>query len=222
MSSFVQSRNGFRVLLIKYDSSDFDPRAVQQRLTDHYWTLVKNRPSSEEEVEIDWFRGDRNGSVPPATLRKIERRALLYQERKKALVGLDHLKRDERDKLKKLLDGVRASYMTEASADTLAAEMHEEFPWLATATDRAWLQMRRAAHEGQPVRIGPLLLNGPPGIGKSAWSRALARALKSPHFAIDAAASGAGFSIAGKSAAGRPHSRGDLSRRSCSIDMRAR
>jgi hypothetical protein len=197
MSSFVQSRTDFRVLLINYNSSDYDARAIQQRLIDHYWTLVKSRQPSEEETEDAWFQGDRSGSVPFATLRKIERRAQLYQERKRSLVGLDHLKKDERDHLKKLLGGVRASYMNEATADLLAAALHDKFPWLAAATDRVWLQMRRAAREERPVRVGPLLLNGPPGIGKSAWSRALARALETPHLTIDAAASGAGFAVAG-------------------------
>lgn len=197
MSTSVESRTNFRVLLITYDPSDYNARAVQQRLIDHYWTLVKGNPPSVEEAEEVWFRDDQDGSVPYAVLRKIERRALLYQERKSALVGLGHLKNDERDALKKLVGGVRISYMTEATADMLAATLHDEYPWLAAATDRAWLQMRRAACDGKPVCVGPLLLDGPPGIGKSAWSRSLARALKSPHLTIDAAASGAGFAVAG-------------------------
>jgi ATP-dependent Lon protease len=58
--------------------------------------------------------------------------------------------------------------------------------------------MRRCAQEGAPVfRLPPMLLVGPPGIGKSHWSRALAAALGVPTSLVDAAAEAASFVVAG-------------------------
>ena len=46
-------------------------------------------------------------------------------------------------------------------------------------------------------RLPPLLLVGPPGIGRSVWARGLARALDVPTCAIDAGTGPAGFAVAG-------------------------
>lgn len=105
---------------------------------------------------------------------------------------------------------MNTSYLDEASADALAADLHSKLPWLAQATESIWLQLRRAAAESLPARVGPILLDGPPGIGKSAWSRELASALQAPHLTIDAVAASTGFAVAGtergwsSAQAGRP------------------
>ena len=46
-------------------------------------------------------------------------------------------------------------------------------------------------------RLPPMLLVGPPGIGKSYWARALAGALGVPTSLVDAAAEAASFVVAG-------------------------
>jgi ATP-dependent Lon protease len=107
------------------------------------------------------------------------------------------LKPEEREKLKKVLEGVNAAYITESGADALAAELHAMYPWMAEATETVWLNLRRTAFEGVPARINPILLDGPPGIGKSAWSRSLAAAMNAPSLSIDAVAASTGFAIAG-------------------------
>jgi hypothetical protein len=60
------------------------------------------------------------------------------------------------------------------------------FPWFADAIDRIARQI--AAAPGQPVRLRPLLIHGLPGIGKTAFARALARAVGLPFRALSFAA----------------------------------
>lgn len=199
MSIRIQTRHGFRVLLTKYNPSDFDEGRLQKRLIDHQRFLMHKRQQalSADDAGLDMLEEDRRERVPSHVLSRINRRVETYQQRKQALTGLDHLKSNERQILRGLVHGVNASYVNEASADSLAAQMHIRFPWLAQATETVWLQLRRAAAEGLPARIGPILLDGPPGIGKSAWARELASALQAPHLTIDAVAASTGFAAAG-------------------------
>ncbi len=45
--------------------------------------------------------------------------------------------------------------------------------------------------------IRPVILNGPPGIGKSVWARSLAAALETPYADVDASKGGAGMGLVG-------------------------
>lgn len=69
-------------------------------------------------------------------------------------------------------------------------------PWIGPATEYAWHAMRRGARRGEAIRMRPVILNGPPGIGKSVWARKLAKILSMPTADIDASKGGAGFSFA--------------------------
>jgi hypothetical protein len=132
-------------------------------------------------------------------LARLRERARAYVERARAASGTAHLKREEKQRLATVSDGVRAiAIRTEARADEIAAGLHAQMPWMAPATEVAWHAMRRCAQEGAPVfRLPPMLLVGPPGIGKSHWSRALAATLGVPTTLVDAAAEAASFSVAG-------------------------
>ena len=68
---------------------------------------------------------------------------------------------------------------------------------MARATEHAWRALSRAARRGEPVVIPPVILLGPPGIGKSHWARLLARAINLPVADIDATKGGAGFTLVG-------------------------
>ena len=111
----------------------------------------------------------RFGSLPDRDQLRIKRRADALAERRRKANGLDHLKEPERERLKGLLGEVPAAVMpSEHRADEIAASLHEEMPWMAPATEAAWHALRRSARLGEPVRVGPLVLTGPPGVGKTA------------------------------------------------------
>ena len=112
--------------------------------------------------------------------------------------GLAHLKSDQIKMLEPLKNGVRLAGLDDVhAADLVAAELHAEMPWMAPATRAAWRSLRLAALRGEPARVPPLLLVGPPGIGKSAWARQLAERIGVPSVVIEATNEPAGFAVSG-------------------------
>lgn len=130
---------------------------------------------------------------------RVKRRVKRLMECRKAASGLEHLKRDDRERLEVLKDGVRLiSLRNEHHADELAAALHEDMPWMAPATEVVWHAARRSWREGAPgLRIPPLQLTGPPGIGKSRFGRDLAALLATSTAAIEATGENASFGIVG-------------------------
>lgn len=129
----------------------------------------------------------------------IKRRVKRLQEQRKAASGLEHLRSDDRTRLEMLKDGARlVSIPSEHRADELAAALHQDMPWMALATEVVWQAMRRSVREGWPgLRVPPLLLDGPPGIGKSHWARRLGELLAVPTTVIEATGENASFGIVG-------------------------
>ncbi|MEN9062199.1 AAA family ATPase [Ponticoccus litoralis] len=206
MSSRAFTRSGYRALLIEYRDSDYNAHELCRRLEQHYRTLRQRRHDRrraaiesglEDPYPQDEFLGDGEIWIPSDVRSRIERRVKLYQERRVDLAGIGHLRASERTTIKKLTGGVRVSHVDEAIADEIAASLHDQFPWMSAATDIAWQNLRLSAKRGTPARVGPLILDGPPGIGKSAWARHLAYFLSAPSTEIDAGASNASFSVAG-------------------------
>ncbi|WP_253879826.1 hypothetical protein [Paracoccus aminovorans] len=130
---------------------------------------------------------------------RIKRRVNRIIERRKAASGLEHLKRDDRERLEVLKDGARLIRIhSEHHADELAAGLHGDMPWMAPATEVIWHAMRRSWREGAPgLRIPPLQLTGPPGIGKSRFGRDLATLLATSTAVIEATGENASFGIVG-------------------------
>jgi hypothetical protein len=130
---------------------------------------------------------------------RIQRRVKRILELRKAASGLEHLQSDDRTRLEVLKDGTRLiSIPSEHRADELAAALHEDMPWMAPATEIVWHAMRRSVREGWPgLRVPPLLLDGPPGIGKSHWARRLGELLSAPTTVIEATGENASFGIVG-------------------------
>ena len=104
---------------------------------------------------------------------------------------------EERDALAAAARGMRAVYLTEHQIDEAFARVHKNFPWLERATERAWRIALRRAQSSLPVGVGAMLLHGAPGLGKSAWARAVAQALQVPSVEIDVGATGGVFDIQG-------------------------
>lgn len=130
---------------------------------------------------------------------RIKRRVKGLLEQRKAASGLEHLKSEDQARLEVLKDGAQlVSIPSEHRADELAAALHKDMPWLAPATEVFWQAMRRSVREGSPgLRMPPLLLDGPPGIGKSYWARRLGELLTVPTTVIEATGENASFGIVG-------------------------
>ena len=71
-------------------------------------------------------------------------------------------------------------------ADKVATRLHEEMPWMGRATEYVWNALRRSAQRSEAVTLRPVILNGPPGIGKSVWARTLTAKLALPYADVDA------------------------------------
>ncbi|WP_039019771.1 AAA family ATPase [Halocynthiibacter namhaensis] len=130
---------------------------------------------------------------------KIERRAMLYLERLTNKSGMSHLTSENKARLTPLRGGLPVSRIeTEHEADEIAAALHAEMPWMARATEEVWHGLRASARDGLlGVRFNPLVLLGPPGIGKSHWARRLAHHLAVPTTMIEATGEPGSFSLVG-------------------------
>ncbi|MHA3976057.1 AAA family ATPase [Halovulum sp. GXIMD14794] len=132
-------------------------------------------------------------------LERIRRRVDRLVALRRARSGMAQLPKDIRDLLEPLADGTALVRIeTEHRADEIAATLHAEMPWLGRATEIAWHALRAGVREGAPgLHLPPILLDGPPGIGKSRWARRFGELVGVPVSVIDAAAEPAGFSVAG-------------------------
>lgn len=128
---------------------------------------------------------------------KIKRRAQLYRERLAATTGMSHLTKEDQHMLAPLRGGLPVTHLTtERKADEIAAVLHAEMPWMSPATEVVWYGLRASVREGLAgIRFNPLVLVGPPGIGKSYWARRLAHHLSVPTTKIEATGEPATFSL---------------------------
>lgn len=140
-----------------------------------------------------------NTTIQKPDRMKVNKRVEKLIARRQEASGMRHLRRDERERLHALADGVRlAEVRTEHRADVIAAALHDEMPWMASATEQVWRAMRRSVKDGGPgLRLPPILLDGPTGIGKSFWARRLGRLLTVPTTVIEATNENASFGIVG-------------------------
>ena len=153
-------------------------------------------PDEDQEMKDEWRTPPGRDATDDA---RIRRRVARLLEKREAASGLGHLKSEERERLGILRDGVRlVTIASEHRADEIAAELHAEMPWMAPATEIVWQAMRRSVLRGDAgLRLPPLLLDGPPGIGKSVWARRLGEIIDTPRVVIEATGENAGFGIVG-------------------------
>ena len=80
----------------------------------------------------------------------------------------------------------------------LAADLHAESPWMRDVS--TWIMRQMLAHVdagNSGLAISPMILSGPPGIGKSHYARRLAKLAGAPARLIDVGSGSAGFRITG-------------------------
>ncbi len=171
---------------VEGDASD-----IEDRLKESLRALRKKKLSTDETVaaapksdifQADDFDDDLTQTVSRSynDMKKIRRRAATLFQRGMTLSGFAHLKPEEIKRLSVLKAGANLTPpRVETWADEVAAALHAEMPWMAPATETAWHALRRSAQRGDVgLRLPPLLLNGPAGIGKSVWVRRLAEHLE--------------------------------------------
>tara|TARA_R110002012_G_scaffold321035_1_gene547152 strand:+ start:367 stop:1413 length:1047 start_codon:yes stop_codon:yes gene_type:complete len=130
---------------------------------------------------------------------KIQRRAAAYLSGVSRRSGMGHLDEKDRRKLQVFRGGAELKCVeTEHRADEIASRLHTEMPWMAPATERLWQDIRASVRNGDAApRLRPLLLVGPPGIGKSHFARLLGDQLSVPTTIIEATGEPASFAVTG-------------------------
>ncbi|TNC59304.1 AAA family ATPase [Rubellimicrobium roseum] len=158
------------------------------------------RPAAAADVQLTWHEKGR-----------VRTRARAILAARAAKGGLAHLKEVDRQLIMPRLPGVRlGGPQTEHAADELASALADEFPWMREAVAHIWRGAQRSARDGLGLGFGPVLLDGPPGIGKTHLARRLAELAGVPLVTIDLGAGSEGFRVAGvtrgwaSAAPGRP------------------
>jgi len=190
-----------RILTGNWPTTSADLRAVTERLTDFLERLHARRRAPEPDPAIGaWFEpADRPAPLSVTETRRIQARARRFVERRDArLEGLPS-KKGLGQQLTALARGGRAAFVAAHEADEIVAALHDRAPWMAAASCRVMKELRCRTAQG-PGLAGapPMILSGPPGIGKSAWARHLAELLGVPVIQIDLGATQSGaFSLVG-------------------------
>lgn len=180
--------------------------AIVERLRLHKRTLMARKQGYRPELKPDGTPDEKSWKTLMADFpvdwdygKRIEGWAKTISQRHGLAKGFSHLKTADKERLELLRGGVRlAAVSSEHRADELAAALHAEFPWMAQANEAVWNGMRNSVRRGDPgLRLPPMLLDGPPGIGKSAWARHLGGLLGTATAAIEATNENASFGLVG-------------------------
>lgn len=109
------------------------------------------------------------------------------------------MKDADRDILLRLREGAEViPPPPQEEAYRIGAALHAEMPWMSAASTLIMRDMLLAQKRQEfGFRCRPIILNGPPGVGKSFWARRFAELLGAPSIAIDATGESAGFSVGG-------------------------
>jgi hypothetical protein len=154
------------------------------------------------EHQINRFRANVVAKSRKAKHRSVEvrikDRALRLAAAMDRASGSQHLRKEDRQRLKPIMDPIPLmGPETEAAADEIAAGLFEEQPWMGRAIDVLWRDMRVSAQDGAGLRFRPLLIDGPPSAGKTHLARRLSEMTGVPDVVIDIGAGSEGFRVTG-------------------------
>lgn len=143
--------------------------------------------SPEGDAATNRHSASSSAAMPEAGTVKSERPALFVHAVTVLAPGCIATSVGDRD----LKEGLKSYKLLEEPIELRAAprdwrDRLTSFPWFAEVIDRIARQIAYAPD--QPVRLSPILLVGPPGIGKTAFARALGAALRLPFRGISFAA----------------------------------
>jgi hypothetical protein len=194
------------VLHMQFQDPRMTREAIVERLRLHKRSLMARKQGYQPKLKPDgtldqqaWKTLLTDFPVAWEYGKRIDRWAKTISQRHEVVNGLSHLKTADRERLETLREGVGLAVVsTEHQADELAAKLHAEFPWMGAATEAVWNGMRNSVRRGDPgLRLPPILLDGPPGIGKSAWARHLGGLLGTVTTAVEATNENASFGLVG-------------------------
>lgn len=170
-------------------------RSIRDHLNRQIMNLVEKRRDVDPDTDapkgafdLDW--ADKN---------RINRRAARIHKARQKAAGLPaSLKAEEKATLMARAGGVTlAGPGTAHAADELAAAILEEMPWIEDAVRHLWHGGREAADRGDGLVLAPMLLVGPPGVGKSHLARRVTDLAGVPFVSIDVGAGSEGFRVGG-------------------------
>ncbi|MDO5648007.1 AAA family ATPase [Paracoccus sp. (in: a-proteobacteria)] len=145
-----------------------------------------------------------DGASPnlPSGWKRAAHRAVRFVQRRNALLDrhLAHLNAADSKLIRAVIGrGTFAGVVTQHQMHERIAALHEDAPWMQPASVAVMHAMNRATRTGAAgLTMPPLILSGPPGVGKSQWARSLARLFRVPVVDIDIGASnGATFALSG-------------------------
>ncbi|MCZ0961706.1 hypothetical protein [Paracoccus benzoatiresistens] len=196
----------FPIMKGKFPDPSLNPRKISSHLAKHLFRLRAGHAGlalpEEAQGEGQWaVEGEDSERIrlPLDDMKRVDRHAARLHDGVLRRSGLSHLNREDREKLSVLKHGVVLARISSADhADELAASLHGEMPWMAPATEYAWHAMRRSVREGWAgFRLPPVILDGPPGIGKTYWVRRLGELIGAAKVDVDATGENASFGVVG-------------------------
>jgi len=162
---------------------------IEKRFSSFILQMKRNMDPNTSKADLDY-----NAKAKVRGLASRCHKRLLQQ------AGLNRLSESVRAELASLAKsgGRLLGPATLDEVDILAARLHDESPWMNNVTTFVMHHMRtHVRNGGVGLHLPPIILAGPPGIGKSWFARSIASAAGLPSRLIDVGAGGAAFRIAG-------------------------
>lgn len=188
--------------LFPFPDPNLTEKVIERHLPQHLAGLIAPKIGMEPPLNADGTIDEAGHKMllesidlPYAKTKRLRDRAAWIIERRTERSPLSRMKAEDRKRIMPLRDGVALiGIPNEHRVDELAAE----FPWMGLATETVWHAMRRSVQRGDPgLQLPPILLDGPPGIGKSHWVRRLGSLIGVPSMVYDATTENASFGLVG-------------------------